>query len=70
MFCDAVSLVPNTTSSERIQPVVLPHVPNHVISKRSKFSIYTIQMTNDIYVSYASDFLYNSVFLCSNIIQI
>jgi hypothetical protein len=35
-----VSLVPNTTSSEGTQPVVLP--PNHVVSKRSKFyMIYT-----------------------------
>lgn len=38
-----VFLVPNTASSEGIiQPVVLPHVPNHV-SKSSKLSlIYTI----------------------------
>lgn len=41
-----VFLVPNTASSEGIiQPVVLPHVPNHV-SKSSKFLslIYTIPM--------------------------
>lgn len=43
MFCNASSyvfLVPNTDSSEEtIQPVVLPHIPNHIVSENSKFLI-------------------------------
>lgn len=34
-----VFLVPNTASSEGIIQPVVPHVPNHVVSKSSKFSL-------------------------------